>query len=89
MTAETGPAEVVLGAGFGPSRVTSDGTDESHAFVLAGVHHLDPATHPILAAAAMRPFTKLPSLANASVSVLEWPGPVLHRFNDTAHLAAT
>ena len=44
------------------------------------------ATHPILAAAAMRPFTKLPSLANASVSVLEWPGPVLHRFNDTTHL---
>lgn len=46
---------------------------------------LGPA-HPVLAAAAMRPFTKLPALANASVTVLEWPGPVLHRFNDTDHL---
>ena len=43
-------------------------------------------SHPVLASAAMRPFTKLPSLANASVSVLEWPGPVLHRLNDTGHL---
>jgi broad specificity phosphatase PhoE len=42
---------------------------------------------PILAAAAMRPFTKLPALANASVTLLEWPGPSLHRFNDTDHLA--
>lgn len=46
-------------------------------------------SHPILAAAAMRPFTKLPALANASVTVLEWPGPVLHRFNDTGHLSGT
>jgi len=46
---------------------------------------LGPA-HPTLAAAAMRPFTKLPALDNASVTVLEWPGPVLHRFNDTDHL---
>ena len=43
-------------------------------------------SHPLLAAAAMRPFTKLPALANASVSLLEWPGPALLRFNDTAHL---
>ena len=49
---------------------------------------LGPA-HPVLAVAAMRPFTKLPALANASLTVLEWPGPVLHRFNDTDHLAAT
>ena len=46
---------------------------------------LGPA-HPVLASAAMRPFTKLPALDNASVTVLEWPGPVLHRFNDTDHL---
>jgi broad specificity phosphatase PhoE len=44
-------------------------------------------THPILAAAATRPFTKLPALENASLTVLEWPGPILHRFNDTAHLS--
>lgn len=43
-------------------------------------------SHPLLAAAAMRPFTKLPALANASVSLLEWPGPALLRFNDTSHL---
>jgi broad specificity phosphatase PhoE len=49
---------------------------------------LGPA-HPVLAVAAMRPFTKLPALANASLTVLEWPGPVLHRFNDTDHLVAT
>jgi len=49
---------------------------------------LGPA-HPVLAVAAMRPFTKLPALANASLTVLAWPGPVLHRFNDTDHLAAT
>jgi probable phosphoglycerate mutase len=49
---------------------------------------LGPA-HPVLATAAMRPFTKLPALANASLTVLEWPGPVLHLFNDTDHLVAT
>jgi hypothetical protein len=49
---------------------------------------LGPA-HPVLAVAAMRPFTKLPALANASLTVLEWPGPVLHRFNDTDHLVVT
>jgi broad specificity phosphatase PhoE len=42
--------------------------------------------HPLLAAAAERPFTKLPALDNCSVSVLEWPGPELRAFNDTAHL---
>lgn len=43
-------------------------------------------SHPLLAAAAMRPFTKLPALANASVSLLAWPGPELLSFNDTSHL---
>jgi probable phosphoglycerate mutase len=42
--------------------------------------------HPLLAAAAERPFTKLPALDNGSVSVLEWPGPQLVAFNETAHL---
>jgi broad specificity phosphatase PhoE len=42
--------------------------------------------HPLLAAAAERPFTKLPALDNCSVSVLEWPGPELRAFNDTEHL---
>lgn len=43
--------------------------------------------HPLLAAAAERPFTKLPALDNCSVSLLEWPGPELRAFNDTTHLA--
>ena len=43
--------------------------------------------HPLLAAAAERPFTRLPALDNASVSLLQWPGPDLRSFNDTAHLA--
>lgn len=42
--------------------------------------------HPLLAAAAERPFTKLPALANCSVTLLEWPGPRLVSFNETAHL---
>jgi hypothetical protein len=42
--------------------------------------------HPLLAAAAERPFTKLPALANCSVTQLAWPGPQLVAFNDTAHL---
>lgn len=46
---------------------------------------LGPA-HPILASAAKRPFTRLPVLANASVTRLVWPGPDLLAFNDTAHL---
>jgi broad specificity phosphatase PhoE len=45
-------------------------------------------THPLLAAAAERPFTKLPALANCSVTLVRWPGPELVSFNDTAHLAA-
>ena len=43
--------------------------------------------HPLLAAAAERPFTKLPALANCSVTELEWPGPRLVAFNETGHLA--
>jgi len=43
--------------------------------------------HPLLAAAAERPFTRLPALDNASVSLVQWPGPELLAFNDTAHLA--
>lgn len=43
--------------------------------------------HPLLAAAAQRPFTKLPALANASLTLLEWPGPRLVSFNETEHLA--
>lgn len=42
--------------------------------------------HPLLAAAAERPFTKLPALANCSVTHLEWPGPRLVSFNETGHL---
>ena len=42
--------------------------------------------HPLLAAAAERPFTKLPALANCSVTQLEWPGPRLAAFNETGHL---
>lgn len=43
-------------------------------------------THPLLAQAAERPFTKLPALANASLTLLDWPGPELVAFNETAHL---
>ncbi len=43
-------------------------------------------THPLLATAAERPFTKLPALANCSVTQLAWPGPRLVAFNETAHL---
>ena len=43
--------------------------------------------HPLLAAAAERPFTKLPALANCSITELEWPGPRLVAFNETGHLA--
>jgi broad specificity phosphatase PhoE len=42
--------------------------------------------HPLLQAAAERPFTKLPALANCSVTELEWPGPRLVAFNETGHL---
>lgn len=44
-------------------------------------------THPLLAQAAERPFTKLPALANASLTRLDWPGPELVAFNETSHLA--
>lgn len=43
-------------------------------------------SHPLLAVAAERPFTKLPALANCSVTQLEWPGPRLVSFNETGHL---
>lgn len=43
-------------------------------------------THPLLAQAAERPFTKLPALANASLTLLDWPGPELVAFNETGHL---
>jgi hypothetical protein len=43
--------------------------------------------HPLLAEAAERPFTKLPALANCSVTELAWPGPRLVAFNETGHLA--
>lgn len=42
--------------------------------------------HPLLAAAAERPFTRLPALGNCSVTVVEWPGPTLVSFNETGHL---
>jgi len=42
--------------------------------------------HPLLAAAAERPFTKLPALANCSITQLSWPGPKLLAFNETGHL---
>jgi len=43
--------------------------------------------HPLLAAAVERPFTRLPALANCSVTQIEWPGPRLVAFNETGHLA--
>jgi broad specificity phosphatase PhoE len=42
--------------------------------------------HPLLAEASERPFTRLPALANCSISELTWPGPKLVRFNETSHL---
>ena len=42
--------------------------------------------HPLLAAAAERPFTRLPALNNGSLTLLDWPGPRLVSFNQTAHL---
>lgn len=45
--------------------------------------------HPLLAAAAERPFTRLPALANCSVTLVRWPGPDLVSFNDTTHLATS
>lgn len=45
-------------------------------------------SHPLLAAVAERPFTRLPALDNCSVTTLGWPGPELVAFNETAHLGA-
>ena len=42
--------------------------------------------HPLLTEASERPFTRLPALANCSISELTWPGPKLVRFNETSHL---
>jgi len=42
--------------------------------------------HPLLAVAAERPFTRLPVLDNGSLTLLDWPGPRLVSFNETAHL---
>jgi len=42
--------------------------------------------HPLLAAAAERPFTRLPALDNCSLTILDWPGPRLVTFNETSHL---
>jgi len=57
------------------------------AFPTAALGSLLGRTHPLLAQAAERPFTKLPALANASLTLLDWPGPELVAFNETAHLA--
>jgi broad specificity phosphatase PhoE len=38
--------------------------------------------HPLLTAAAERPFTRLPALANCSVTLIRWPGPELVSFNE-------
>ena len=67
--------------GRGPMIVVAHG-----GILTAALGSMVGGAHPLLAAAAMRPFTKLPALANASVSELAWPGPELRRFNDTAHL---
>lgn len=73
--------ERLAARGRGPMIVVAHG-----GILTAALGSLLGAAHPLLAAAAMRPFTKLPALANASVSELAWPGPQLRRFNDTAHL---
>ncbi|NBX29024.1 histidine phosphatase family protein, partial [bacterium] len=59
----------------------------AHGGILtAALGSLVGASHPLLAAAAERPFTKLPALANCSITLVRWPGPDLVTFNDTAHL---
>jgi probable phosphoglycerate mutase len=61
----------------------------AHGGILtAALGNLVGKTHPLLAAAAERPFTKLPALANCSITLVRWPGPELVSFNETAHLAA-
>jgi broad specificity phosphatase PhoE len=60
----------------------------AHGGVLtAALGRLVGRAHPLLAAVAERPFTKLPALDNGSVTILSWPGPELVSFNDTIHLA--
>lgn len=59
----------------------------AHGGILtAALGNLVGRAHPLLAAAAERPFTKLPALANCSVTRIEWPGPTLVSFNETGHL---
>jgi|TARA_B100000073_G_scaffold254431_1_gene214451 broad specificity phosphatase PhoE len=59
----------------------------AHGGILtAALGRLVGKAHPLLASCAERPFTKLPALANCSVSFLEWPGPSLLSFNRTEHL---
>jgi probable phosphoglycerate mutase len=59
----------------------------AHGGVLtAALGRLVGRSHPLLAAVAERPFTKLPALDNGSVTILSWPGPELVAFNDTSHL---
>ena len=69
------------------------GRDAAHMIVVAHGGVLTAALgsllgreHPLLATAAERPFTKLPALANASLTLLDWPGPRLVAFNQTDHL---
>ncbi|NBW96125.1 MAG: histidine phosphatase family protein [Planctomycetia bacterium] len=62
----------------------------AHGGVLtAALGSLVGRSHPALANAAERPFTKLPALANASLTLLDWPGPALVAFNETGHLEAS
>jgi probable phosphoglycerate mutase len=69
------------------------GRDVAHMIVVAHGGVLTAALgsllgreHPLLVSAAERPFTKLPALANASLTLLDWPGPRLVAFNQTGHL---
>ncbi|MFN9367846.1 MAG: histidine phosphatase family protein [Planctomycetia bacterium] len=71
LTARAAPAIVVVAHG---------------GILTAALGSLLGRTHPLLAAAAERPFTRLPALENCSVSTLRWPGPELVAFNDTGHL---
>jgi hypothetical protein len=78
------PGRRVAGAAGGPR--PRGARDARGGILTAALGGLFGRRHPLLAAAAERPFTKLPALDNCSVSVLEWPGPELRAFNDTAHL---
>lgn len=53
----------------------------------AALGYLVGRDHPLLVDAIERPFTRLPALANCSVSELSWPGPQLVQFNETGHLS--